>query len=94
MAKLGSKKNPAVVRVRSQSRAKEILALCDDQGWQVVVGIEPEEPEDISDVTKLIRKKAPKQSSSFTPRYSRNDYCPCGSGKKYKNCCWDKDHPE
>jgi len=22
----------------------------------------------------------------------RNDACPCGSGKKYKNCCWDKDH--
>ena len=21
----------------------------------------------------------------------RNDYCPCGSGKKYKNCCWGKD---
>jgi preprotein translocase subunit SecA len=21
----------------------------------------------------------------------RNDYCPCGSGKKYKNCCWNKD---
>ena len=25
---------------------------------------------------------------------NRNDYCPCGSEKKYKNCCWDKDHPE
>ncbi len=24
----------------------------------------------------------------------RNDPCPCGSGKKYKNCCWDKDHSE
>lgn len=22
----------------------------------------------------------------------RNDPCPCGSGKKYKKCCWDKDH--
>ena len=22
----------------------------------------------------------------------RNDPCPCGSGKKYKNCCWEKDH--
>ena len=22
----------------------------------------------------------------------RNDPCPCGSGKKYKNCCWDKHH--
>ncbi len=22
----------------------------------------------------------------------RNEYCPCGSGKKYKNCCWANDH--
>jgi hypothetical protein len=23
-------------------------------------------------------------------RVSRNAPCPCGSRKKYKNCCWDK----
>ena len=22
-----------------------------------------------------------------TPKIGRNDPCPCGSGKKYKNCC-------
>ena len=22
---------------------------------------------------------------------SRNDSCPCGSGRKYKNCCLEKD---
>ena len=26
------------------------------------------------------------------PKAGRNDPCPCGSGKKYKNCCWDIDH--
>ena len=26
-----------------------------------------------------------------TPRVSRNAPCPCGSGKKYKKCCIDKD---
>lgn len=24
----------------------------------------------------------------------RNDPCPCGSGKKYKHCCYDKDKKE
>jgi hypothetical protein len=24
-------------------------------------------------------------------KISRNDLCPCGSGKKYKHCCIDKD---
>jgi len=23
-------------------------------------------------------------------KIARNDKCPCGSGKKYKNCCMDK----
>jgi uncharacterized protein YecA (UPF0149 family) len=23
-------------------------------------------------------------------RVGRNDPCPCGSGKKYKKCCWRK----
>ena len=28
---------------------------------------------------------------SKTKNIGRNDFCPCGSGKKYKNCCWAKD---
>lgn len=24
--------------------------------------------------------------------HGRNDPCPCGSGKKYKKCCWQKNH--
>jgi len=24
-------------------------------------------------------------------KVNRNDPCPCGSGKKYKKCCWSKD---
>jgi preprotein translocase subunit SecA len=27
---------------------------------------------------------------SGTPKIGRNDPCPCGSGKKYKKCCWPK----
>jgi len=26
-----------------------------------------------------------------TQKVGRNDPCPCGSGKKYKHCCWKKD---
>ncbi len=29
---------------------------------------------------------------SVGKKLGRNDPCPCGSGKKYKKCCWDKDH--
>lgn len=26
-----------------------------------------------------------------TRRVGRNDYCPCGSGKKFKRCCLNKE---
>ena len=28
------------------------------------------------------------------PKVGRNDPCPCGSGKKYKNCCWAQDNAQ
>ena len=31
------------------------------------------------------------QPTSKKAKVGRNDPCPCGSGKKYKNCCLDKD---
>lgn len=35
---------------------------------------------------------ASKQKFAEHPNVGRNDPCPCGSGKKYKKCCWAKDH--
>lgn len=29
----------------------------------------------------------------MTEKTGRNDPCPCGSGKKYKQCCWNKRLP-
>lgn len=26
---------------------------------------------------------------SYKPKVGRNDPCPCGSGKKFKRCCWE-----
>ncbi|MCR4600145.1 MAG: preprotein translocase subunit SecA [Clostridia bacterium] len=45
-------------------------------------------------------KAAPKEVKKQTtvhrthPKVGRNDLCPCGSGKKYKNCCMAKDLAE
>jgi hypothetical protein len=54
MAKLGSKKRPAVVRVHTEEKAQEILDICNEHGWQVIVGIENDKPEDIMDVERHI----------------------------------------
>jgi preprotein translocase subunit SecA len=36
------------------------------------------------------RKPASVQIQISAQRPGRNDLCPCGSGKKYKRCCWPK----
>jgi SWIM/SEC-C metal-binding protein len=85
VTRLGSHKRPAVVRVSTQERAQELIELCRERDWQLIVGIEPDEPEDVTDVLKLL------EPDRFTvraePTAGRNDPCPCGSGVKYKKCC-------
>jgi SWIM/SEC-C metal-binding protein len=90
MAKLGTEKHPAVVRVQTEEKAHELMALCQDHGIQVIVGIEPDEPEDTSDVDRVLNRlhATPfRPEPRLPPRISGNDYCPCGSGKKHKKCC-------
>ena len=91
MAKLGTDRKPAVVRVQTGEKALEISQLCDEHGWRVIVGIEPDEPENIEDVKWLLKHRsvAPKTYSG-PMKTGPNDYCPCGSGLKYKNCCMNK----
>ncbi len=88
MAKLGSHKRPAVVRVQSTNKAEEIVAFAQERGWQVIVGVEPDQVEDLSDLRKLMSAEAkPPVKPQLPPRISGNDYCPCRSGKKFKKCC-------
>jgi hypothetical protein len=77
------------VRVRTAEEGQEIVALCEERGWQVIVGVEPDAPEDISDLTKLLRRdeKPVVIAPRLPPKINGNDYCPCRSGKKYKKCC-------
>jgi preprotein translocase subunit SecA len=50
----------------------------------------PREREDVHSNRdgSLPQKKAPLRKDP-AKRVGRNDPCPCGSGKKYKNCCGD-----
>lgn len=85
MAKLGSHKRPAVVRVQSMEHAQEIMSICHENDWQVIVGIEPDEAENIDDVEALLNPQRPCTSAHL--KVGRNEICHCGSGKKYKKCC-------
>ncbi len=81
----GTNEKPAVVRVQTEERAQEIFALCEQNGWKVLIGIEPDKAEDITDVTKLLNPRG--KTYAFKAPVSKNSPCPCGSGKQYKRCC-------
>jgi len=87
MAKLGTKKRPVIGHVRTPERAEEVMGICIDRGWQGVIGIEPDKPEDISELNRLLYPLEPQKAG---PRVGRNEPCPCGSGKKFKRCCMVK----
>ena len=87
MAKLGSVKRPAVVRVQNEDRAAEIMSICERHDWKVIIGLEPDKPEDISHVERLLNPTVFDKRVKREPKIGRNDPCPCGSGLKYKKCC-------
>ncbi len=82
--KLGTEKKPAVVNVQTEERFKEIAALFEENGWEYTIELQPDEPEDISDLETLLNPPQPMRTEK---KVGRNDPCPCGSGKKYKKCC-------
>ncbi len=82
--KLGSSNHPAVVRVQTSRRAEEILSICTRNDWEGVLGVEPDEPENIADVEMLLNRPTRLRNPV---KVGRNDPCPCGSGRKYKKCC-------
>ena len=83
-AKLGSKKRPAVVRVQTEERLKEVASKFEENGWIYTIGLEPDKPEDITDLEIVLN---PPKTRTAEKKIGRNELCPCGSGKKYKNCC-------
>lgn len=85
MARLGTKAHPAVLRTQSEERARELFEHCTERGWNVIVGVEPDKPEDITDMLKLDDPAALTARRENLP--GRNDPCSCGSGVKFKKCC-------
>jgi SWIM/SEC-C metal-binding protein len=84
MAKLGTEKNPAVVKVQTEDRMKELASVFEENGWIYTIALEPDTPEDITDLEILLN---PLKSRIVDKKVGRNEPCPCGSGKKYKKCC-------
>jgi len=83
MARIGTEARPIVVRVQTERTARYVAEQCAANGRHYVIGLEPDKPEDITDLEKALNPSEPARSEKI----SRNDPCPCGSGRKYKKCC-------
>jgi SWIM/SEC-C metal-binding protein len=83
-ARLGTAKNPAAVSVKTKTRLNEVSKIFDKNGWKFTVALEPEKPEDVTDLEILLN---PQKTMIAETKVGRNAPCPCGSGKKHKKCC-------
>jgi len=55
---------------------------------QAVLSPSRQEPPDVQSVHNSTKPQPPVMPvKSGQPKVGRNDFCPCGSGKKYKKCC-------
>ncbi len=61
--------------------------------YQTKVQVTPERVQTAKPVEARVAGDGPRQPRRVKPgqKVGRNDPCPCGSGKKYKNCCMLKD---
>ena len=84
IGKLGTEMKPAVVTVQTEKRLKEVTATFQKRGWKYKAELDPDKPENITDLTRLLNPPKPIVTEK---KAGRNEPCPCGSGKKYKNCC-------
>lgn len=83
-ARLGTDKNPAVVRVPTKKRAKEVESIFKKNGWKYKIELGRGKSEDIAALEILMN---PVKTMLSEKKVGRNDPCPCGSGKKFKRCC-------
>jgi SWIM/SEC-C metal-binding protein len=73
--KLGTEKRPAAVTVQTEERLKEVASILEEKGWKYTIRLEPDKPEDITDLEILLNPQEPKLAEE---KVGRNEPCPCG----------------
>jgi len=57
MAKLGTHNKPIRVRVQNEERMVEVASICEKNKWIFICGLEPDKPEDISDLDYMLNPR-------------------------------------
>ena len=78
MAKLGTEKRPIIARVHSDEKARYVAETCAKHGWHYIIGFEHDEPEDISDLEKMLnpdKKIKSNKTIVSSNKVGRNEPC-------------------
>jgi len=84
VVKAGTKEAPLILVVKSEQRKAEIELLIQEKALFAEIEVNADMAENISELDAILNKP---KTTRFEKKPSRNDLCPCGSGKKYKKCC-------
>jgi len=82
--RIGTKKAPAKILVKTEERKQEIIAILDENKWVADIIVDADQDENIKDLEFLQSKNVRTVKTTVT---GRNEPCPCESGKKFKKCC-------
>lgn len=82
--KAGTEEAPLTLVVSSEERKAEIKQIVQENALFANIQVNSEVAENISELDGFLNKPT---TVVFDKKPSRNDPCPCGSGKKYKKCC-------
>jgi SWIM/SEC-C metal-binding protein len=91
---LGSTENPIRVLVHSDELADRVEDMCEMFEISAVVEIDEEAEDNLNELFLVLKeelKDLPWQDLLESPAPKPNNFCPCGSNKKYKKCCMPKD---
>lgn len=84
--RLGTDKAPANITVPTEERKLELISVFEENGWASIITVDAKSEENIRDL-EILQERKDVTAATTTKLASRNDPCPCGSGKKYKKCC-------
>jgi len=59
VTRLGTRKHPAIVRVQTAQRAEQVVALCNQHAIECIVGVEPDQTEDLTDIERALNPPGP-----------------------------------
>jgi len=85
--KIGTEKNPAIVNVQTEERVKELESVFEENGWKYTIELEPDKPEDITDLEILLN---PLKQGLPKRKWDRISLAPVGGVKSIKNAVVNK----